>query len=48
MLINVKKYLRLEIIFTFAKISDVDYIISDEEVPEWLLKQREESGVIIL
>jgi DeoR/GlpR family transcriptional regulator of sugar metabolism len=34
--------------FTFAKISDVDYIISDEEVPEWLLKQREESGVIIL
>ena len=34
--------------FTFASISDVDYIISDEALPEDFVKKSEESGVKIL
>ncbi|MBR1983731.1 MAG: DeoR/GlpR transcriptional regulator [Clostridia bacterium] len=34
--------------FTFASISDVDYIISDEPLPEDFIKQKGNSGAIIL
>ncbi len=34
--------------FTFAEVSDVDYIISDETLPEDFAKKSKESGVIIL
>lgn len=34
--------------YTFAKISDVDYIISDEPMPEDFVKRCEEDGVKIL
>lgn len=34
--------------FTFAEISDVDYIISDEPLPEDFVRRCEESGVKIL
>ena len=34
--------------FTFAQISDVDYIISDEPLPEDFVRQCEENGVKIL
>lgn len=34
--------------FTFAKISDVDYVISDEPLPEDLVRSCEENGVKIL
>ncbi len=34
--------------FTFAGIKDVDYIISDEPLPEDFIKKSEESGVKIL
>ena len=34
--------------FTFAEISDVDYIISDEPLPENFVQKCEESGVKIL
>lgn len=34
--------------FTFAKISDVDYVISDEPLPEDFVRSCEENGVKIL
>lgn len=34
--------------FTFAKISDVDYVISDESLPEDFVRSCEENGVKIL
>lgn len=34
--------------YTFANISDVDYIISDEALPEEFVKKSEENGVKIL
>ena len=34
--------------YTFARISDVDYLISDVSVPEAIAEQAKENGVIIL
>ena len=34
--------------YTFANISDVDYIISDDVLPDDFVKQCEENGVTIL
>lgn len=42
-----KKFKRL-MPFTFAEIADVDYIISDEALPENFVRQCEERGVKIL
>ena len=34
--------------YTFASISDVDYVISDDTLPEDFVRRCEESGVKIL
>ena len=34
--------------YTFARLEDVDYLISDEPMPETFIKAAEAAGVILL
>ena len=34
--------------YTFAKLSDVDYVISDEPMPEAFTKAAQDAGVVLL
>jgi len=47
MLIDSSKFNKV-MAFTFANLSDLDVLISDDKIPEYIVKKAEEVGVTVL
>ncbi|UZQ86410.1 hypothetical protein ODU73_000852 [Thermoclostridium stercorarium] len=47
MLIDSSKFNKV-MAFTFAHLSDLDVLISDDKIPDYIVKKAEEAGVTVL